>query len=395
MKIALLLKKDKTVLFKNLDYVLKQGFNYYTDSDKNLIDYVLANDKSVKVYVTLNVPIETETHVFENVDYYSIPTSCFLKYFKRIKTLNLPHKQVPDQVVEDHTQAYGYTSLSDVIEKAIKYKWLIETPVTGQYIYTEKWLNLISYLKSVYKSTVLDNNYSEIKLPHLVPVTQLVDTGHICTITPELYFLSKFKKRDTSFMPKYAKMYLQNKVDKGGIQYDTQLQPAYFTHNCCSGLWPSVKNTHTPLRLVDLEAWSLRNQGGAANNQERLESFSRIELISVDSPQMLKKEFEVLFSRLRAFYIKLKVPFKIVKTSAWYKESTQSGYDFNVHLDKVVEVGNLTYLGTAFTEPYNVKVNNSRAHSLCSGTGLQRLCLAFLAVNSFDCNKWYIDDEIK
>ena len=55
----------------------------------------------------------------------------------------------------------------------------------------------------------------------------------------------------------------------------------------------------------------------------------------------------------------------------------------------LVEVANLTRAGSVFTKPYRVTTEDSKiASSGCSGVGLERLLVVFVAYHGLDPKNW-------
>ena len=379
-KIPEKLKNSKILMEKNI--TLKVGDNFFEESKKNTLDYIISklDRKTFKIYVTCENPLKFPIKEIMGEKYYEIPENTYKNYYSRLKICNLKTTFKTDEVVLEGKKID--VKFVDVIKKCIEKNWCILTPVTGERIYTSKWLDVEEKIKALYLKHVTPN-YDKIRLPLLVNCDQLLQTGHVRSILPEIYFNFKFNERQDK---NFDHLYLKNTLSVSDLQLTSASH--YITHNCCSGLWPSLKNQKIDgLYVVDTCSKALRNEGGAANNFERLESFSRIQTIAVDTPENIEKEFNNLYVKLKNFYINvLKVPIQISKVSSWYKSNEQNTYDFSLHFkDKTVQLGNISLLKNTFTAPYNVKMkNNTLCNSLCSGTGLERCIAAYLAVNGVE-----------
>lgn len=367
---------------------------FYVENVDNLLEYLFWDPE-----VDFTKELDSNKLVLEETVYLKVKKSLlannfmarYLQLIQSSKINDIQEEQLPLPI--DHLELAEKTK--KVQEQLIKTKWIQKTDKRGDFLYSSDYLKLERALISLYKQ-VVGINYDEIRLPHFFNLDTLSKENYLKTVGDFLYFGNSLKCRGENLQ---IKNYRLKSFLEGDIRADHLKE--YLTHpvfvlnySSCNTLWPSINGARYKkgLRLLDHSTTSYRCEGIAATKSlERTEVIKRLEAIFIDSKDKVLAECEALKEKLLTFLKLLKIPVEILKTKPWTgaiagKELTT--LDFMTYTDKWLELGNLSFNDQIYTKPFNVKCNNDKTYSGCSGFGLQRLIYAFLINNSFVKANW-------
>jgi seryl-tRNA synthetase len=169
------------------------------------------------------------------------------------------------------------------------------------------------------------------------------------------------------------------------------------TYAQCIPFWTSITNkmlNHKayPIRFYDYSGASYRYEGNAIHSLERLDGFNRIESIFIDTAENLPALCIKFIDKLRNFFIKLELTFRVVAVESWLLAECCCANTTDIELyipfnDKWLETVNVSNNSDHYLKSLNVKASKL-THSGCSGLGLDRLVYSFLHQKGFDPENW-------
>lgn len=143
----------------------------------------------------------------------------------------------------------------------------------------------------------------------------------------------------------------------------------------------SLKDSQLPLKYFDDSGYTGRVEGNAIKSLERLNFFSRIELLFIEKENKIEDLMTLIISKYKEIYDKLNLHYRILKVESWLhlneNERTQT-YDFEAYIpwcNRWLEIANVSDNGKIFLNNFEVNVSKA-VNSGCSGLGKERLvCL--------------------
>jgi seryl-tRNA synthetase len=169
----------------------------------------------------------------------------------------------------------------------------------------------------------------------------------------------------------------------------------------------TISEKSLPALVYDNTAVSGRYESGGRHGIERVDEFHRIEPIYIGTKEQLLKLREKLLDRYKHVFNKIfELEWRMAWVTPWYM--TQAGkigdtssqdtgtIDFEAYMpyrgdrkkSEWLEFQNLSILGDKYIKAFNIKAQKSELWSGCSGIGLERWTIEFLAQKGLDPNKW-------
>jgi seryl-tRNA synthetase len=295
--------------------------------------------------------------------------------------------------------------------------WLKQGPSQGQWFYHAPIATLLRTMERIAVEEILKPlGFIEVIAPKLVPFEIWEKTGHLSGSEPEIYYVSPPISRDVSVWEEVIDLYKITKkayVDKirermrdpiGGMTY-AQCPPMYWAFD-----GKTIDDSEFPVLIYDKSGPSYRWEAGGRQGIERVNEFWRIEPVFIGYPEQLIELKEKMMERYAYVFDKI---FEIEWRTAWVTpfymaQSGQTGIEKETERIKGtvdyeswipsrgtreesewLEFQNLSIVGDKYTKAFSIKSSkNKELWSGCSGIGLQRWTVSFLAQKGLDPDKW-------
>jgi seryl-tRNA synthetase len=183
---------------------------------------------------------------------------------------------------------------------------------------------------------------------------------------------------------------------------------------CPNIYWAFAKRTiaeeSLPIRVFDRKQNSFRYESGGRHGIERVDEFHRIEPVYIGTPTQLQGIRNDLFERYKhVFDDILQIEWRTARVAPFYLQQAGKGgldeteggiekgtIDFEAWLPFLgprdqsdwLEFQNLSILGEQYTKAFNIKTQKSELWSGCTGIGLERWTVVFLAQKGLDPDNW-------
>ncbi len=295
--------------------------------------------------------------------------------------------------------------------------WLKQGPSQGQWFYHAPVAALLRTMEKIAVQEILNPlGFTEVIAPKMVPFEIWEKTGHLSGSEPEIYYVSPPISRDASVWEEVIDLYKITKkayVDKirermrnpiGGMTY-AQCPPMYWAFE-----GKTIDDSEFPLKMYDKSGPSYRWEAGGRQGIERVNEFWRIEPLFIGYPDQLIEIKEKMMERYAYVFDKI---FEIEWRTAWVTpfymaQSGQIGIEKETERIKGtvdyeswipsrgsreesewLEFQNLSIVGDKYTKAFSIKSSkNKELWSGCSGIGLQRWTVSFLAQKGVDPENW-------
>jgi len=304
--------------------------------------------------------------------------------------------------------------------KILEEAGLMKRMSIGQWLYTPLLVRLINALKELFLDEVVRPlGFEEAIFPKMYPLEVGLKTGHLLGVVNYMVFASIPKSYNVSeFEELIDYMYVYNDPNPEKLAQYLR-PPSYFLcfAQCEPFYWffedVTLDDSALPIKWYDHSGPSFRWEAGGIHGIERVIEFHRVEVVWLGKPEQVINIRNELLDRYEYFMDKvLDLEWRWAWVTPWFYEHSgqiseelkeldinrPGTIDFEAWLpyrgDRAehkswLEIGNISLHGTKFTGPFRVKHNkNETLWTGCSGFGVERWLIAFLAQKGFDPDNW-------
>jgi seryl-tRNA synthetase len=352
------------------------------------------------------------------------------------RMMGLVREKVDHQYYEGKTEMHHllYTSpkhkeawTKDPSEVMLEKEWLKQGPTKGKWFFRAQAAHVLRTMERIAVEEILKPlGFEEVILPHHVSLETWIKTGHAHGVPNEIYYVVEPKTRDVAAWERYRDlMKITRKVPEEDLMKNINAPVAGICYAQCENVYWSlggktVADASLPIRVFDKTAVSNRYESGGRHGIERVDEFHRIEPVYVGTrDQLLEIRTKLLERYQRVFNEILELEWRVASVTPFYmshsglgdvasaegekrKEKTladapETGtLDFEAWLpyrgtreeSEWLEFQNLSIVGKKYTDAFNIKGQKADLWSGCSGIGLERWTVAFLAQKGMDPEQW-------
>lgn len=272
----------------------------------------------------------------------------------------------------------------------------------GQIGFDKKGLFLLDYFDKYFSGIALEKGAIEKSYPVLLPVDDYSMTGYLKKSPQHALFCSAVNNNMDDLQ----------KVDesvKNRVLVKHIREPYYaLSPSACFHTYLEYKNKNLEENtLITFKQNVFRNEGRLNYKEKgRLCDYNVREIVMIGSEEYIQSMREYFLNKTAEFMEKYKLignisvasdSFVIPKMQIYRKiqRIDRSKYEMHLKMDKDADLSTASFNlhGSAFTDPFNIKVNNvNDTVTGCVGYGLHRLVLAFFAQYGNNVENW--PDEI-
>ncbi len=298
----------------------------------------------------------------------------------------------------------------DPTEEAAKLGWVKRFPGKGQWFYGPQIISLQRAIEEIFiEELVTKLGFMECMWPKLIPLPVMNKMRYLEGLPEGMYYCSA-PKRDPEVFEKFKQELLIDKdvpidrlkeglKDPSYVLAPAQCEPFYefFSHEV-------VDESELPIKFFDRSGWTYRWEAGGAKGLDRVHEFQRVELVWLGKPEDVEK--------IRDATVEISQKIADAMELAWYTEVGDDPfylegrkvedrgiefpdvpkYEMRLVLpgqEKGVAVVSGNVHGTHFIEGFSIK--EAHKHNIwtgCTGIGISRWIIAFLAQKGFDMENW-------
>ena len=301
----------------------------------------------------------------------------------------------------------------DPTEEMIKRGWLVQGPTKGKWFFRPQATAILRAMEKIAIEEVLKPlGFQEVMESHIVPFDIWLKTGHLEGMPGEIYYVCEPRSRDIKEWERFIDLVkITREVPKEELRKNISPPSAGICYAQCPIIYWSLKgktlaDDSLPLLLYDRTAISGRYESGGRHGIERVDEFHRIEPVYIGKPEQLIELREKLIERYKHVFNEiLDLEWRMAWVTPWYlqqagkigkEEGITGTIDFEAWLpyrgnrekSEWLEFQNLSILGDKYVKAFNIKAQKGELWSGCSGIGLERWMVVFLAQKGLDPENW-------
>ncbi len=291
--------------------------------------------------------------------------------------------------------------------------WIKRGPSKGKWFYRPKAAKIIKTMEKIALEEVLRPlGFQEIMESMMVPFDVWLETGHMEGIPNEAYYISEPKTRNPDEWEEIVdEIKITQNVPREKLDEMVEAPDAGVCYAQCPVIYWSFRNEtiaeeSLPVLVFDRTSPSTRYESGGRHGMERVDEFHRIEPVYIGTKDQLLDLKEKLIERYKhVFEEVMDIEWRMAKVEPFYlqqaegeKKEEESGLgtiDFEAYLpfrgpredSEWLEFQNLSIF-RKYTEAFNIKSQKEKLLSGCSGIGIERWVVAFLAQKGLDPEGW-------
>ncbi|MHA1311903.1 MAG: serine--tRNA ligase [Candidatus Helarchaeota archaeon] len=304
----------------------------------------------------------------------------------------------------------------DPSKEMLKKSWIRQAKTKGKWFFGPQLAKIIRGLKNiVFDEILIPMGFKEVIEPHHESFSTLLKTGHLEGVPMEVYYVSEPKTRN----PKEWELFIDKLKISKEVPYDELLKMISPPNaiNCyvqCPNIYEffsgrTIADAEFPILVFESSAVSNRYESGGRHGIERMDEFHRIEIVYIGTKEQLLDVKEELIKRYsHIFNDILDLEWRMAWVTPFYMQ--QSGFlglddetqrikgtiDFESYLpyrgsreeSEWLEFQNLSIVGDKYVKAFNIKAQKLDLWSGCSGVGLERWAVSFLAQKGLDPENW-------
>jgi len=358
--------------------------------------------------------------ILENID----ETFVIMNYIERI--INRIKEKVDKQYYE------GKEEFSEILwqsspkihawnknptDEMIKLKWVERAPTKGKWFFRPQFVAIHNAMREIaIKELIQPLGFQEVIESNFKSFDVWLKTGHLEGVPNEIYYFAEPKSRDPKLWEEFTDVvYITHKVPIDLLKNLVSEPRGGIVYAQCPNIYWSFKNSVIPLNDLPILIYentvvSARYESGGRQGIERSDEFHRIEIVFIGTKKQLISLREKMIEKYKHIFNEiLDIEWAMSWVTPWYmqhaglagvediKEKIVGTIDFEAYLpyrgnreDKKswLEFQNFTIAGNKFTKAFNIKTQTGELWSGCSGIGLERWAIVFLAQKGLDPKEW-------
>jgi seryl-tRNA synthetase len=291
--------------------------------------------------------------------------------------------------------------------------WLTMGTTKGKWFYRPPAAAIMRAMERLaLEEVVVPLGFLEIIQPMHVSLATWLKTGHLEGMPGEMYYLGEPLTRDVEQWEHFVDLVkITREIPDGELSKNLKIPKAGVCYAQCPNIYASlsgrtIADDSLPVLLFDRSVPSDRYESGGRHGIERVDEFHRIEVLYIGSREQLAQLREQLIQRYRhVFDDILDLEWRMATVAPFYlqqagidghEEDTDCGtIDFEAWLpykgnrdQEWLEFQNISIVGDKYTKAFTIKGQKTELWSGCSGIGLERWMVAFLAQKGLDPKEW-------
>lgn len=254
--------------------------------------------------------------------------------------------------------------------------------------------------------------FTEVIEPMHVSFETWLKTGHLEGMPGEIYYICEPKSRDPKEWERFIDLVkITKEVPAEELVKNLKPPRDGVVYAQCPNIYASMRGKtiaeeSLPLLLFEHYVPSNRYESGGKHGIERVDEFHRIEIVYIGRKEQLVDIRDQLIERYKhVFNNILELEWRMAKVTPFYmqqagivgneEEKSKGTIDFEAWLPyrgdrnkEWLEFQNISIVGDKYTKAFNIKGQKSELWSGCSGIGLERWMVSFLAQKGLNPDNW-------
>jgi len=283
----------------------------------------------------------------------------------------------------------------------------------GKWFYLPEGASLLNTMKKIaIKEFVEKLKFKEVIESNIKPLDIWLKTGHIYGMPNEIYYVANPKTRDETAWEHFKDVAkITREIPLNELKELVEINYG-ITYAQCPMIYyvltnKTISENSLPLKIFEKTAVSARYESGGTHGIERVDEFHRIECVYIGKKEQLLELKEKMIERYKYIFNEiLELEWRIASVTPFYmqhsgevseEQSPEKGtIDFEAYLpyrgsrenSEWLEFQNLTIVGEKYIKAFNIKTQKGELWSGCTGIGLERWIVSFLAQHGMDQKNW-------
>ena len=305
----------------------------------------------------------------------------------------------------------------DPTEAMLEKEWLKQGPTKGKWVFRPPMAAILRAMERIaVEEVLLPLGFQEMMIPHHESFDVTLKTGHIHGVPNEVYYVCEPRTRDAAAWEPFVDIVkVTKKVPEKELMQRLSPPTATISYAQCPNIYWSfsgktLADASLPVRVFDRAVVSNRYESGGRHGIERVDEFHRIEPVYIGTREQLLELREKLIERYkRVFNDILELEWRMAWVTPFFMAQegrlglAEEGpkhelgtIDFEAWMpyrgtrkdSEWLEFQNLSIVGDKYASAFNIKGQKAELWSGCSGIGLERWSVAFLAQKGLDPDAW-------
>ncbi len=287
----------------------------------------------------------------------------------------------------------------------------------GKWFYFPQAAHMLNVMKTIaVEDFVKLSGFKEVIASNIKPLEIWLKTGHIYGMPNEIYYVANPKTRDESAWEHFKDVVkITKSIPKEELKELVDINYG-ITYAQCPMIYHALNNKtiaedNLPLKIFEKTVNSARYESGGTHGIERVDEFHRIECVYIGTPEALAELKEMMIERYKFIFNEiLDLEWRMADVVPFYMQHAgeaegvkgesdklwKGTVDFEAYLpyrgnreeSQWLEFQNLSIVGDKYTSAFNIKTQRGELWSGCTGIGLERWLVTFLAQHGFNYDDW-------
>ena len=300
----------------------------------------------------------------------------------------------------------------DPSEEMQKLGWIVLMG-KGKWFYRPQAAAIMRAMERIaLENVVLPLGFKEVIEPMHVSFSTWLRTGHLEGMPGEIYYICEPKSRDEKQWERFIDIVkITKEVPEEELLKNLKPPREGVVYAQCPNIYASMRGKtiaedSLPLLLFEHYVPSDRYESGGKHGIERVDEFHRIEVVYIGTKEQLLDLREKLIERYKhVFNNILDLEWRMARVTPFYMQQAgidgkeediaKGTIDFEAWLPyrgdrskEWLEFQNISIVGDKYTKAFNIKGQKNELWSGCSGIGLERWMVSFLAQKGLEPENW-------
>jgi len=254
--------------------------------------------------------------------------------------------------------------------------------------------------------------FREVIEPMHVTFDTWIKTGHLEGMPGEIYYICEPESREMEEWERFVDLLkITKRVDEEEMMKHLKPPREGVCYAQCPNIYTALAGRtlaeeELPLLLFERSTPSDRYEAGGKHGIERVDEFHRIEVVYIGAREHLMELREKIMEKYSHVFNKiLDLEWRMAKVTPFYlqqagivekeEDEIRGTIDFEAWLPyrgdrskEWLEIQNVSIVGDKYTKAFNIKGQRNELWSGCSGIGLERWMVAFLAQKGMEPDEW-------
>ena len=301
----------------------------------------------------------------------------------------------------------------DPSEEMQKLGWLAPGSTKGKWFYRPPAAAIMRAMERIAIENVIKPlGFREVIEPMHVTFDTWIKTGHLEGMPGEIYYICEPESREMEEWERFVDLLkITKRVDEEEMMKHLKPPREGVCYAQCPNIYTALAGRtlaeeELPLLLFERSTPSDRYEAGGKHGIERVDEFHRIEVVYIGAREHLMELREKIMERYSHVFNKiLDLEWRMAKVTPFYlqqagivekeEDEIRGTIDFEAWLPyrgdrskEWLEIQNVSIVGDKYTKAFNIKGQRNELWSGCSGIGLERWMVAFLAQKGMEPGEW-------